>query len=117
MAAVVTSTTVNKKFVIGSKRMVLATLAFDTGDYAAGGVAVTAAQFGLTAIDALFFQGASLEVAATPTANIPRWNPATSSTGKISLFQTGTAADGPFNEKGAEAFGSGATVAVVVIGH
>ena len=114
MAAVVTTTTVNKRLVIGSKRMVLATLAFDTGDYAAAGVAVTAAQFGLVKIDALFFEGAALEVAATPTANIPRWNPTTS---KISFFQTGTAADGPLNEKGAEAFGSGATVGVVVIGH
>jgi hypothetical protein len=114
MAAVVTTTTVSKRFVIGSKRMVLATLAFDTGDYAAGGVAVTAGQFGLRAIDALFFQGASIEVAATPTANIPRFNPTTS---KIELFQGSTAADGPFNEKGAEAFGAGATVGVVVIGH
>jgi hypothetical protein len=114
MAAVVTTTTVNKRFVIGSKRMVLATLAFDTGDYAAGGVAVTAAQFGLSKIDSLFFEGAAIEVAATPTANIPRWNPSTS---KISLFQQGSAADAPMAEKGAEAFGSGATVGVVVIGH
>jgi hypothetical protein len=114
MAAVVTTTTVNKRIVIGSKRMVLATLAFDTGDYAAGGVAVTAAQFGLVKIDTLFFEGASLEVAATPTANIPRWNPSTS---KISLFQADTTDGDPFAEKAAEAFGAGATVGVIVIGH
>lgn len=114
MAAVVTTTTINYKTVVGSKRLIGATLAFDTGDYAAGGVAVTPAQFGLVKIDTVLFEGAALEVAATPTAQIPRWN---GSTSKIEFYQTGTAADGPFNEKGAEAFGSGAAVNVVVIGH
>ena len=114
MAAVVTTTTVDKSLVFGSKRVVLATLAFDTGDYAAGGVAVTAAQFGLVNIDAMIIQGAALEVSATPTAQIARFNP---STLKIQIFQAGANAGDPFPEKGAEAFGAGASVAVMVIGH
>lgn len=113
MAAVVTTTTINRKQVWGTDRVFFCTLAFDTGDYAAGGVAVTPAQFGLSAIHAIMFTGASLEVAATPTGNIPRYNAAT---GKIQLFQS-AAADAPFAEKGAEAFGAGATLDVVVIGY
>lgn len=114
MAAVVTTTTVNKISVWGDRRAVRATLAFDTGDYAAGGVAVTPGQFGLTVIDEMVFPGISIEVAATPTANLPYYNPATS---KIQMFQGSTSADAPFNEKGAEAFGSGANVRVLVIGY
>jgi hypothetical protein len=113
MAAVVTTTTVQNKFVFGTKRMVLATLALDTGDYAAGGFAVTAGQFGLNRINEIIFPGAALEVSATPTGQLPYFNAATS---KVQIFQS-AAADAPFAEKGAEAFGTGASVRVVVIGH
>lgn len=113
MAAVVTTTTLNKSTVWGTQRVVFATLAFDTGDYAAGGVAVTAAQLGLTFIDDVIVTQL-IETSATPTANIGMYNPATS---KIRIFQTGTAADGPFNEKGAEAFGTGANARVIAIGR
>jgi hypothetical protein len=113
MAAVVTTTTIVAKHVFGDKRAHLINFAYDTGDYAAGGVAVTAAQCGLQAIEGMFFEGVALEVAATPTANLPRWNPTTS---KIQYFQS-AAADAPFAEKGAEAFGAGATVRAWVIGH
>jgi hypothetical protein len=113
MAAVVTTTTINFSNVFGSKRVVGATLAFDTGDYAAGGVAVTPGQFGLVNIDAVLFQGVGLEVSATPTANVPQWVPATS---KIRFFQ-GAGAGDPLPEKGVEAFGAGANIAVIVIGH
>lgn len=112
MAAVVTTTTVQNRTVWGTQRVVRATLAFDTGDYAAGGVAVTPAQFGLTRIDEIIFPGAAIEVSATPTGQIPHYAPAT---GKIVIFQSATA-DAPFNEKGAEAFGAGANVRVIVIG-
>lgn len=112
MSAVVTTTTIQKRVVLGSLRAVFATLAFDTGDYAAGGVAVTAAQFGLSRIQEIVFPGAALEVSATPTAQIPRYNP---TSGKVEIYQGGNA-DAPLNEKGAEAFGSGASVRVIVFG-
>jgi hypothetical protein len=48
MAGVVTTTTINRTGVWGDRKMVSATLAFDTGDYAAGGVAITPGQFGLS---------------------------------------------------------------------
>lgn len=113
MAGVVVTTTIQKKISIGSQRMVAATLAMDTGDYAAGGFAVTAGQFGLNTIVEIIFPGAALEVSATPTAQLPYYKPSTS---KIQIFQSASA-DAPFNEKGAEAFGSGASVRVLVIGY
>lgn len=113
MAAVVTTTTINRKTVWGDDRVVDATLAFDTGDYAAGGVAITASQFGLQAIR-LVIPATALEVSATPTAQIVRWNPTTS---KLEVYQAGANAGDPFPEKGAEAFGAGASVRVLVIGY
>lgn len=115
MAAVVTTTTIRKKVVLGSMRVSFVTLAFDTGDYAAGGVAVTAAQLGLNRIDSIMFEGLGIETAATPTANIPRWNPTNTTTGKIQFFQ-GAGAGDPMPEKGAEAFGTGASVRLVAFG-
>ena len=114
MAAVVTTTTIVKKSVWGDRRAHLVKFAYDTGDYAAGGVAVTAAQCGLSVIDSMFFEGAAYEVSATPTASVPQWDTTNS---KIVYYQTGTAADGPLNEKGAEAFGAGASVRAWVIGY
>lgn len=112
MAAVVTTTTVNKRTVFGDVRVVFATLAFDTGDYAAGGVAVTPGQFGLQSIIAIQ-PTVGLEVSATPTAQLFRYN---STTSKLEVFQS-AGADAPFNEKGVEAFGAGASVDVVVYGN
>lgn len=112
MAAVVTTTTINRKSVWGDRRVVSATLEFDTGDYAAGGVAVTPAQFGLGVIDEVICH-VGLEVSATPTAQLYRYNPSTS---KIEVFQS-AAADAPFAEKGVEAFGAGASVRCLVIGY
>lgn len=109
MAAVVTTTTVLARSVWGTKRVVLAKLVFDTGDYADGGISVTAAQFGLTSIDAVIPQGASFTATA---ADVPAWDQANS---KIVLFQTGTAADAPLNEKGVEAM-LAETLYVLVIG-
>ncbi len=113
MAGVVTTTTINAKHVWGDQRVVDATLAFDTGDYAAGGVAVTASQFGLNSIQYVIPQPIGLEVAATPTFNLWQWVPATS---KLRAAQS-AAGDAPFAEKGAEAFGSGANLQVLVIGY
>jgi hypothetical protein len=113
MAAVVVTSTINYKGVFGAKKVAAATLAFDTGDYAAGGIAVTPAHFGMSHITAVTFQGACVDVAATPTALIPRF---VASSSKIQLFEAATAG-ASFTEKPAEAMGAGATVAVFVIGH
>lgn len=113
MAAVVTTTTINKQTVWGTQRVNFCTLAFDTGDYAAGGVAVTAAQLGLTFIDEVIVTQA-IEVSATPTANLGMYNPATS---KIRFFQSDTTDNDPFQEKGNEAFGAGAGCRLIAIGR
>jgi hypothetical protein len=112
MAPVVATTTVNRKSVWGDRRMVDATISFDTGDYAAGGVAVTPAQFGLQVIDFILCD-LGIETSATPTAQLVRYNPSAS---KLVVFQSATTGV-PFPEKGAEAFGTGASVRVFVIGY
>lgn len=112
MAGVVATVTVNRKSVWGDRRVVDATIAFDTGDYAAGGVALTAADFGLQVIDSMWTEP-GFEVSATPTYNLYRWNGTTS---KLEVIQS-AAGDAPFAEKGAEAFGAGANVRVLVIGY
>ena len=113
MAAVVATYTINRKDVWGTRRAHNVTMALDTGDYAAGGVAVTPASCGLSVIDEVIVLEA-IEVSATPTAHVAMYLP---STGKVRVFQTGTAADGPLNEKGAEAFGAGAYFRLLVIGY
>lgn len=113
MAAVVTTTTIVAKRVWGDRRAHLVNFAYDTGDYATGGVAVTAAQCGLQVIDSVFFEGMGYEVSATPTANVPQWDSANS---KIIYYQSG-ADNAPLAEKGAEAFGAGASVRAWVIGY
>lgn len=108
MAGVVTTTTVLARTVWGTKRVVLAKLAFDTGDYADGGIAVTAAQFGLTSIDAVIPQGASFSASL---ANVAAWDQSAS---KIVMFECG--ADGDMlDEKPAEAM-TATTLYVTVIG-
>lgn len=112
MAGVVKTVTIVRKSVWGDRRAVTATIALDTGDYAAGGFSVAASDFGLQVIDEIICH-VGLEVSATPTAQLYQYNGAT---GKIRVFQS-AAADAPFNEKGAEPFGSGASVRVLVIGY
>lgn len=113
MAAVVVTTTVNRTTVWGDRKVVFADLAFDTGDYAADGVPITPAQFGLnTVIDECIVTQA-FEVSATPTANVGMFNPDDVA---IRFFQS--AGDGDaLDEKPAEAFGSGAGCRVIVIGY
>lgn len=109
MAAVATTTTIIRRSVWGDRRVVSAKLAFDTGDYADGGIAVTAAQFGLKNIDALIPQGAAF---SATLANVAAWDHANS---KIVLFES--AGDGDMlDEKPAEAM-TATTLYVLVIGH
>ncbi len=113
MAAVVATVSVTRSSVWGDRRCVDATISFDTGDYAAGGVALTPASFGLSSKIDFILTEPGYEVSATPTYNLYRWN---SSTSKLEVIQS-AAGDAPFAEKGAEAFGAGANVRVLVIGY
>lgn len=117
MAAVVVTATINRKSVFGDRRANMVTLAFDTGDYAAGGIAITPAMVGLKYIDMLQIEGAVTNVVATPTGLLGQWVPDASPSvgGKIRLFEA-AAAGADFTEKPAEAMGSGATVRVLAIG-
>jgi hypothetical protein len=117
MAGVVTTTTINRSNVWGDRRAVSATLAFDTGDYAAGGIVVTPGQFGLQVIDEILFMGAALEVAATPTASVPQYNRVSATSHKIRLFDSTTGAPAYLPEHAASAMGSGATLRCLVIGY
>jgi hypothetical protein len=111
VAAAVVTPTINRKTVWGDRRVHFVTLAVDTGDYAAGGIPVSATNVGLNSLENVLFQGAMIDVAATPTALIPRWN-----AGKIQLFEAATAG-ASFTEKPAEAMGAGCTVDVIAIGY
>ena len=110
MAGVVTTTTIEDTSVFGTRRVVAAKLAFDTGDYASGGIAVTPAQFGLQVIKAMLFQGASID--SNTSANVAGWDPANS---KILLFESDSEGD-PLDQKPAEAM-LASTLRVFVIGY
>lgn len=109
MAAVATTTTVVRKSVWGDRRSVTAKLVFDTGDYADGGIAVTAAQFGLQVLEVVIPLGCAF---SATLANAVSWDPATS---KLVLFECG--ADGDMlDEKPAEAM-TATTLNVLAIGY
>lgn len=109
MAAVATTTTISRRTVWGDRRVVTAKLVFDTGDYADGGIAVTAAQFGFTVLEAVVPLGPAF---SATLANVVAWDPATS---KLVLFECG--ADGDMlDEKPAEAM-TATTLNVLAIGY
>lgn len=109
MAGVVTTTTVVRKSVWGDRTVKTVTLAFNTGDYADGGIAVTASQFGLSVLDVVIPLGPAF---SSTLANPVAWDPATS---KLVLFECG--ADGDMlDEKPAEAM-TATTLNVLVIGY
>lgn len=111
MAAVVTTTSITRSTVIGDRRMVTAKLTFDTGDYADGGVAVTASQFGLQVLDTVIPLGPAFTADA---ANPVSWD---DTNNKLIFWEVDTAADGvPLQEKAAEAM-LAATLHVIVIGY
>jgi hypothetical protein len=86
-------------------------LVSDNGDYAAGGLAVTASTFGLSRLDGVETHGVVIDGSGATAAEGATWDMAT---GKISFFeQTGTAA--PFVESNNTAL-SGYTLRVTARG-
>jgi hypothetical protein len=88
-------------------RAVVASLTFVTDAYASGGVAVTPANFGLTAIEGMAFSGDKGTVSYLWVYN--------SATGKIKAYNT--AGDGDaFDEAGADTI-TGQSMRVIVFGY
>lgn len=110
----VTVTQIGRRTVFGDRRVGIYDVAL-SGNYATGGEPVTAANFGLNFIDVVNVCGAVTDVAATPTALLGQYVAATGSTGTIRLFEA-AAAGASFTEKPVEAYGTGSTVRVMVIG-
>ena len=94
-------------------------LTADTGDYAAGGVTITAASLGMKHID---FVATSGGVATTGTAGatgspIGITYAALGVSFTVWLYETGTSADTPLNQKTAEAFAANFTIRLRVEGY
>lgn len=102
---------VERREVFGSSRILFATLTF-SGSYAAGGEALLPADLGFKRLDFITFTGVAPATALT-TADVPGYNYATN---KVLFYQTGTAADGPLNEKGAETYLVGCNVRIMAVG-
>lgn len=102
---------VERREVFGSSRILFATLTFSS-NYAAGGESLTAADLGLKRLDFITFTGVAPATALT-TADVPGYNYATN---KVLMYQTGSAADAPLAEKGAEAYITGCNVRIMAVG-
>lgn len=109
MAAAVLTPTITRTTVVGDRKFVTAKLVSDTGDYADGGLPVTASDFNLTVLDTVIPLGPGFTATlGWPTA----WD---SDNSKLVLFES--AADGdPMDEKGAEALAA-TTWYVLAIGY
>lgn len=89
----------------------------DTGDYAAGGFTVTAATFGLKAVYFCSVGSMATDGTAGATAEVVGVTYGTGGVNvKFQVYQTGTSADTPMNEKGAEAYAANFIIRVMVIG-
>ena len=101
-----------RRSVYGTDRVIIADLVF-SGSYAAGGEALTPASVGLTNIFAVSTVGTA-PATNRVTADVLGFDYATN---KVLMYQTGTAADGPLNEKGAEAYITGCSARVLIVGN
>src|SRR4051812_40871831 len=107
-AAVITLTRPSdvQNTVVGNKKVKFWDITADTGDYAANGFTVTAAQFGLKHVD-ICIVGAGVATTGTAGATASpigiRYSGA-GTTVRFQSYETGTSADTPLNEKTAEAY-------------
>lgn len=97
---------------VGKQYHVTGVLTSDNGDYAAGGLAVTAATFGLSRLDGVRIHGVVSDGASGATAFEAPYYDAT--TKKIQFFEQGAGA-GPFPESNNTAL-SGYTIRVTAVG-
>lgn len=118
-AAVVTvakPTGVQREVKWGNLRTKFFDITADTGDYAAGGFTVTAATFGLKAIFFCAVGSSATDGTSGATAEVVGVTYPSLTSVKFQLYQTGTSADTPLNEKGAEAYAANFTIRVMVVG-
>jgi hypothetical protein len=111
----ITVTQVGRRTVFGDRRVGFFDVAF-SGNYATGGEAVTASSFGLADID---FIDASAGVASptNTTAVLVSYFPTNSNSGFLQSWESG-AANAPLAEKNnAEAYITGQTARMMVVGH
>jgi hypothetical protein len=104
--------------VIGNKRMSFRDITANTGDYAAGGFTLTAAQLVSSAKHIDFVSVGSMATDGTSgaTCEVVGINYLSSGTSvQFQVYQTGTSADAPMNEKGAEAYAANFTFRVMII--
>lgn len=103
---------------MGNKTVLFRDITADTGDYAAGGFTLTAAQLGLKHVD--FCMVGSIATTGTAGATASPIGVTYVSAGtsvKFQLYETGTSADTPLNQKGAEAYVANFTFRVMVVGN
>lgn len=62
MAAPVMTVTIDRRAVVGDRHSIEATIAYDTGNYATGGVAVAASDFGLQELHGIQVIGSSVHL-------------------------------------------------------
>ena len=104
--------TINKISVFGDRKAIQATLVFSS-NYATGGEAVTAANFGLNTLELLMFDGVAVSTDVA-TATAVKYN---SATGKIVHYESGGAINAALAEKtNAEAYPTGSNVRALAIG-
>lgn len=116
-AAVITVTKVTGTgFALGNRKARFFDITADTGDYAAGGFTLAPSNFGLKKIDMVIVGSNATDGTAGATAEVigVRYS---SGSAIFQLYQTGTSADTPMNEKGAEAYAANFTVRCLVIGY
>ena len=103
--------------VVGNKKVRFWDITADTGDYAANGFTVTAAQFGLKHVDMCIVGSAATTGTNGATANPigVRYSGA-GTTVRFQVYEA-AAADAPLNEKTAEAYVANFTFRVLVIGN
>lgn len=117
-AAVITRTKPSdvQNTILGNKKVKFVDITADTGDYAAGGFTLTAAQLGLRHVDMVIVGSAATTGTSGATASIVGVTYVSAGTSvKFQLYESG-ADDAPLNEKTAEAYAANFTFRVMAIG-
>lgn len=102
--------------VFGNRKVKFRDITADTGDYAADGFTLTAANFGLRTIDLVVIGSAATTGTDGATASVLGVEYETRTQVRIHLYESG-AQNAPMAEKTAEAYAANFTVRVMVIGR
>lgn len=116
-AAITVTKVSGSGFVAGNRRFKFFDITANTGDYAAGGFSITPSQFGLKKIEFVSVGSMATDGTDGATAEVIGVTYPTTGSAKFQLYQSGTSADTPLNEKGAEAYAANFTVRVMVVGY